>query len=63
MGSETSSLAKQAKVLAGALKGLGALQAEFMAASEQIQELILFGAHPELTALDDELDTMYRGQI
>lgn len=36
---------------------------QFRGAVEQIQTSIVFGLHPELTELDDELDTMYRGQL
>jgi hypothetical protein len=36
---------------------------QFRECAEQIQTTIVFGLHPELTELDDELDILYRGQM
>lgn len=45
------------------LKGLRALQEQIVEAVHQIQDVMAFDAHPELVALDDELDILYRGQL
>lgn len=35
----------------------------FRSSAQELHTLIVFGAHPELTELDDELDILYRGQL
>ncbi len=45
------------------LKGLRALQEQIMEAAREVQDVLTFGDHPELVALDDELDILYRGQM
>jgi hypothetical protein len=45
------------------LKGLQALQGQFIETMRHVQDVVTFGAHPDLVALEDELDIMYRGQM
>jgi len=45
------------------LRELQAVQQQMVVAVQQIQDIMLFGDHPELTELDDELDILYRGQL
>ena len=37
--------------------------AQFDEAMHEIQDAVTFSLHPDLTRLDDELDTLYRGQL
>jgi hypothetical protein len=63
MAAEQSDLGRLAAEMTERLRGIQAIQEQFVAAVHQIQDVILFGDHPELTALDDELDILYRGQL
>lgn len=45
------------------LRGLQAMQTRIVETVREIQTAVMFDDHPELTALDDELDIMYRGQL
>lgn len=54
-----SAFAEQLRTVSAQLKGLAALQAEAMAAMEQIQDVVVFSTHPELVDLDSELDNCY----
>lgn len=58
-----SEFAKRATEMTEALKGLRTIQQQIVAVTHQIQDGLLFADHPELTALDDELDILYRGQL
>lgn len=49
--------------MAARLRDLQAVQQQIVAVTQQIQDVMLFGDHPELTDLDDELDILYRGQL
>ncbi|MFF7147437.1 hypothetical protein ACFZAO_05110 [Streptomyces griseoaurantiacus] len=60
---EPSELGQQMAEMAERLKGVRALQEQIAEAARQIQEVLLFSGHPELTELDDELDILYRGQL
>jgi hypothetical protein len=60
---ERSELSQRMAEMTERLKGLRALQEQIVAVTRQIQDVLVFGDHPELTALDDELDIMYRGQL
>lgn len=60
---EQSEFQQRMVELGEALKGLQAIQRQIVAAAHEIQDVLTFGAHPELVALDDELDILYRGQL
>lgn len=60
---ERSELSQSMAEMSERLKGLRAIQERIVEAVHQIQDVLLFGDHPELTQLDDELDIMYRGQL
>ncbi|MFD4912872.1 hypothetical protein ACFWNR_06570 [Streptomyces virginiae] len=60
---EPSEFQKSVEAMIARLKQLGQIQAEFVEAVREVQDVIAFGDHPELLALDDELDIMYRGQL
>jgi hypothetical protein len=45
------------------LKGLRAMQEQIVETVHQMKSVLLFGDHPELRELDDELDILYRGQL
>lgn len=62
-GMERSEFSQRAAEMTERLKGLLALQQQIVEAVHGIQDALLFGDHPELTELDDELDTLYRGQL
>ena len=63
MAAERSDFAKLAEEMTERLKGLRAIQGQIMETVREAQSVLLFGEHPELTALDDELDILYRGQL
>lgn len=58
-----SELSQQIAEMTKRLKDLRVIQEQVLAAAHQIQDVMTFGAHPELVALDDELDILYRGQL
>lgn len=60
---EPPELGQQMAEMAERLKRVRALQEQIAEAARQIQEVLLFDGHPELTELDDELDILYRGQL
>ena len=60
---EKSEFAGRMAEMAEALAGLQALQQQIVEVAHQIQDVLLFGDHPELMELDDELDILYRGQL
>jgi hypothetical protein len=60
---ERSELSQQMAEMTERLKGLRALQKQIVEAVHQVQDVMTFGAHPELVELDDELDILYRGQL
>ena len=60
---ERSELSQRTAEMTGRLKELSALQGRILETVRQIQDVMTFGAHPELTKLDDELDILYRGQL
>jgi hypothetical protein len=60
---ERSEFSQRAAEMTERLKGLLVLQQQIGEAARQVQEVLLFGDHPELTELDDELDILYRGQL
>jgi hypothetical protein len=60
---ERSEFSQRAAEMTERLKGLLALQQQIVEAVHGIQDVLLFGDHPELTELDDELDILYRGQL
>ena len=45
------------------IRRLRAMQQQFVHIAQEIQSVIAFSEHPDLTELDDELDIMYRGQL
>ena len=45
------------------LAGLRAIQDQITETVRAMQDVVTFGAHPDLTELDDELDILYRGQL
>ncbi|MFE7513815.1 hypothetical protein ACFU8I_21720 [Streptomyces sp. NPDC057540] len=49
--------------LTQSVRRLAALQESMLETTREIQSVITFQTHPDVTALDEELDTMYRGQI
>jgi hypothetical protein len=57
------SFSDQLQQLSAQVKSLRATLEQFRDCAEQIQTTIVFGLHPELTDLDDELDILYRGQL
>lgn len=57
------SLTTQLQQLGTQLQSLRQTLEQFRDCAEQIQTTIVFGLHPELTELDDELDILYRGQL
>lgn len=63
MAAEQSDFARRVGEMTEGLKGLQAIQGQVVTTGRQIQEVLLFDGHPELTALDDELDNLYRGQM
>ncbi|MFI1928376.1 hypothetical protein [Streptomyces sp. NPDC020377] len=60
---ERSELSERMAEVAERLQGLRALQDQLVEAVREVQGVITFGTHPELVALDDELDILYRGQM
>jgi hypothetical protein len=60
---ERSEFSQRAAEMTEQLKGLLALQQQIVEAVRGIQDVVLFGDHPELTQLDDDLDVLYRGQL
>lgn len=60
---EPSEFQKKTEAMTARLKQLRQTMDQFTATVGEIQDVITFGAHPELLALDDELDIMYRGQL
>lgn len=60
---EKSEFAGRMAEMAEALAGLQALQQQIVEVAHQIQDVLLFGDHPELMELDGELDILYRGQL
>lgn len=60
---ERSELSQRMSEMAARLRDLQAVQQQIVAVTQQIQDVMLFGDHPELTDLDDELDILYRGQL
>lgn len=60
---ERSELSQQMAEMAERLKGLRALQQQIVEATHQIQDVMTFVGNPDLVALDDELDILYRGQL
>lgn len=60
---EKSEFAKRMAEVTEALVGLQSLQQQIVAVTHQIQDVLMFGDHPELVDLDDELDILYRGQL
>lgn len=51
------------KALTARVAQLASTLEQFVAAVDKIKDVLMFGEHPELVALDDELDTLYRGQL
>jgi hypothetical protein len=60
---ERSEFSQRAAEMTERLKGLLAMQGQIVEAVRGIQDVLLFGDHPELTELDDEMDILYRGQL
>lgn len=60
---EQSEFQQRMAELGEALESLQAVQRQIVAVAHEIQDALIFGAHPELVALDDELDILYRGQL
>lgn len=63
MAAEQSDFTKRAAEMSERLKGLRVLQERIVEAAREVQTVMLFHDHPEMTALDDELDIMYCGQL
>ncbi|NEB92419.1 hypothetical protein [Streptomyces bauhiniae] len=63
MSAEQSETTKKIANLQERLHNISALQKHLIEAARDIQEVLLFADHPEVIALNDELDTMYRGQL
>ena len=63
MAAGPSDFSKRAAEMIERLKGIQALQEQIIETTRQIQSTFLFGDHPELLELDDELDILYRGQL
>ena len=60
---EPTELQAAMEAMKARLAGLSRTLAQFREAVREVQDVIAFQGHPELIALDDELDTMYRGQL
>lgn len=60
---EPNEFHKNMDAMTARLAQLNQTLGQFTETVSEIQDVITFGAHPELLALDDELDTMYRGQL
>lgn len=60
---ENLPLADRMRAMTEQVKGLLETQRQLVATFHEIQDVVTFGDHPDLTALDDELDIMYRGQL
>lgn len=60
---EPSEFQKSVEAMTARLVRLKQTMDQVVETVHQIQDTLTFGDHPELLALDDELDTMYRGQL
>lgn len=54
---------RSVEAMTARLKRLDITRSQFIEAVHLVQNSITFGEHPELLVLDDELDTLYRGQL
>jgi folate-dependent tRNA-U54 methylase TrmFO/GidA len=63
MAAERSDFAKRVAEMTERLKGLQVMQEQIVEMVREVQSVMLFDGHPEFTALDDELDILYRGQL
>ena len=63
MAKEQSEFSRQLAQMTERLQKLPIMQERVVAAMREIQDVMTFDAHPELVALDDELDILYRGQL
>lgn len=57
------SLTEQMRQMTERLRALAGFQHAVVESARRVQEAVLFGDHPELASLDDELDILYRGQL
>lgn len=57
------SRANEIRSLTEGLERLSAMQEQMVTAARQIQDVVVFHDHPDVVALDDELDIMHRGQL
>jgi prefoldin subunit 5 len=60
---EPSEFQKDMEAVTARLAQLRQTMDQFMVAMRSVQDVMTFDGHPELLALDDELDTLYRGQL
>jgi hypothetical protein len=58
-----SDFRKDVEEMSARLAQLGETLDQFAATMREVQATVTFGAHPDLTELDDELDIIYRGQL
>jgi hypothetical protein len=58
-----SDFRKDVEEMSARLAQLGDMLNQVVATMREVQTIVAFGAHPDLTELDDELDIMYRGQL
>lgn len=61
--SEPTPFQKNLVAMTTDVQGLQATLEQFVKVTHQVQDVLLFHGHPEVVALDDDLDTTYRGQL